>query len=69
MQVLKLIITFSHKGKMTYSVLCGASVLKAPDSTLLIVTVWPPVVVLVEVIVGPSAEILLNDMAMLETVW
>ena len=54
---------------MTYSVLRGASVLKAPVSTLLIVTVWPPVVVLVEVIVGSSSEILLNDMAMLETVW
>ena len=65
---LKLITTFSHKGKMTYSVLFGASVLKAPVSTLLIVTVGPSVVVLVEVIVGSSSEILLNDMAMLETV-
>ena len=59
----------SHEEKITYSVLFGVSVLKAPVSTLLLVTLWSPVDVLVEVIVRSSSEILLNDMAMLNTVW
>jgi hypothetical protein len=60
----KVIITFSHKEKVTYPVICGASVLKAPVSTLLTVTVWSTADVLVEVIVGVSSGILLNDIAM-----
>lgn len=62
----------SHKKrkKITYSVSFGVSVLKAPVWTLLIVTAVDVLVeVLVEVIVGSSSEILLNDMAMLETIW
>jgi hypothetical protein len=45
------------------------SVLKAPVApvwTLLTVTVWSTADVLVEVIVGSSSEILLNDMATLD---
>ena len=58
-----------HKEETTYPVLGGASVLKAPVATLLIVTVWLTADVLVEVVVGSSSGILLNDMAMLDKVW